>query len=119
MQNQNNSLCSVIYGPMAELVDAADLKFVGISLAGSSPARPTMRNIMKPERLYDLIYDIGQKMGLSQDELEDFLCSADKINDIGTEDLHELVYKLAEEGDLDEESLNNYLNAADNINKNA
>lgn len=70
---------------------------------------------MKPAELYDLIYSIAPDMELSREELEDFLCSADELAQIGMEDLHNLVYKLAEKGFLDEQSLNNYLAAADRI----
>jgi hypothetical protein len=54
-------------------------------------------------------------MDFTREELEDLLCNADEIAQIGTDDLHELVYALAEKGFLEEEALNAYLNAADSI----
>ncbi len=73
---------------------------------------------MKSEELYELIYNIAAQAGLNGSDLDEFLLSADTINNIGTEDLHKLIYTLAEQGNLDEESLNNYLEIADRIVKN-
>ncbi len=70
---------------------------------------------MTPEKLYALIYSIAPDMDLSQEELENLLCNADEIADIGTDDLHALAYELANRGFLDEKALNNYLAAADRI----
>ncbi len=70
---------------------------------------------MTPEELYELIYQLAPGMQWRQDELDDLLCNADEIAQIGTHDLHKLVYALADKGLLDEESLNNYLAAADRI----
>ena len=65
-------------------------------------------------KAYDLIYALAPDMDFTREELY-FLCNADEIAEIETEDLHDLVYKPAEKGFLDEEALNNYLNAADSL----
>lgn len=70
---------------------------------------------MTPKELYELIYDLAPDMQWTQEELEELLCNADEIAEIGTDDPHKLVHALAEKGLLDKESLNNYLAAADRI----
>jgi hypothetical protein len=70
---------------------------------------------MTPQELYALIYSIAPDMRLTQAELEDLVCAADEIANIGMDDLHALAYRLAENGLLDESDLIHYLDGADRI----
>ncbi len=70
---------------------------------------------MTPDELYDLIYELAPGMQWTQEELEELLCNADEIAEIGTHDLHRLVCILADKGLIDDQTRHNFLAEADRI----